>query len=122
MPLTSLNHFTVRSADLKATCDFYVEVLGLADGPRPPFPFPGNWLYCGNQAVVHLVGVDHADEGGTGNFDHVAFTAQDADVMRRRFQDRGVSFKERIVPGSGLRQMFLTDPNNVTIELNFPPS
>jgi catechol 2,3-dioxygenase-like lactoylglutathione lyase family enzyme len=55
MPLTQLNHVTVRTNDLEGTRDFYSEVLGLKDGSRPPLAFPGYWLYCGEQAVVHLV-------------------------------------------------------------------
>mgnify|MGYP002137710046 CR=1 FL=1 len=26
-------------------------------GNRPPFPFPGAWLYTGDHPAVHLVGV-----------------------------------------------------------------
>jgi catechol 2,3-dioxygenase-like lactoylglutathione lyase family enzyme len=36
MPLTQLNHVTVRTDDLEGTRDFYQDVLGLKDGPRPP--------------------------------------------------------------------------------------
>ena len=31
-----MNHFTVLAKDLAETRAFYVEVLGLAEGPRPP--------------------------------------------------------------------------------------
>ena len=124
MPLTQLNHVTVRTDDLEGTRDFYGEVLGLAPGPRPPLSFPGYWLYCGENAVVHLVprgGAIGAGGGGdTGNFDHVAFTAQDFEGMRARFKALGVAFREREVPGIRLRQLFVQDPNKVMIEINFP--
>ena len=59
----SLNHFSIRTLDLDRTRHFYTEVLGFADGPRPPFPFPGAWLYAGStadyaNAVVHVIGLD----------------------------------------------------------------
>ena len=54
MPLQNLNHILVLARDLEATRDFYVNVLGLRVGPRPPFKFPGHWLYLGDKAVVHL--------------------------------------------------------------------
>jgi catechol 2,3-dioxygenase-like lactoylglutathione lyase family enzyme len=124
MPLTQLNHVTVRTDDLEATRDFYHDVLGLAPGPRPPLTFPGYWLYCGEQAVVHLVprsgAIGAGDGETTGNFDHVAFTAADFDGMRARFQKLGIRFNEREVPGIRLKQLFVQDPNQVMIELNFP--
>jgi catechol 2,3-dioxygenase-like lactoylglutathione lyase family enzyme len=124
MPLTQLNHVTVRTTDLDGTRDFYSEVLGLREGPRPPLSFPGYWLYCGEQAVVHLVppsGQIGAGPGdATGNFDHVAFVANDFEGMRDRFRRMGLAFRENEVPGIRLRQLFLQDPNKVMIEINFP--
>ena len=37
----------------------------------------------------------------------------------RRLGERGISFKERDVPGQALHQLFLKDPDGVTIEINF---
>ena len=123
MALTQLNHVTVRTGDLEATRTFYESVLGLKAGPRPPFTFPGYWLYCGDNAVVHLVPQTDAIGGGlsidTGSFDHVAFTAQDFPGMRERFRKLGIAFREQQVPGAPNRQLFVEDPNRVTIELNF---
>jgi catechol 2,3-dioxygenase-like lactoylglutathione lyase family enzyme len=124
MALMQLNHVTVRTEDLEATRNFYENVLGLKAGPRPPFKFPGYWLYCGENAVVHLVLHADAIGGGlspdTGTFDHVAFTAYDFPGMRERFRNLGVAFREQQVPGAPNRQLFVEDPNRVTIELNFP--
>lgn len=124
MPLTQLNHVTVRTDDLEGTRDFYREALGLKVGDRPPLAFPGYWLYCGPQAVVHLVPRSGAIGAGpgdtTGNFDHVAFTAEDFDGMRQRLQRLGLQFRENEVPGIRLKQLFVQDPNKVMIEINFP--
>jgi catechol 2,3-dioxygenase-like lactoylglutathione lyase family enzyme len=124
MALTELNHVTVRTDDMEGTRDFYIKVLGLHVGPRPPLAFPGYWLYCGDKAVVHLVpesGQIGAGSGGdTGNFDHVAFLARDFDTTRRHFEKLGLPYRENDVPGAQLKQLFLTDPNKVMIELNFP--
>ncbi len=134
MALTRLDHFSVRTTDVAGTQAFYEKVLGLRNGPRPNFPFPGAWLYQGEQAVVHVIGVDPKDSSGlmdylgargggdtgSGNFDHIAFAADDLDGMRSHFGACAVSFTERSVPGLGLHQVFLTDPNGLTVELNFP--
>lgn len=123
MPIHALNHYAIRSADMKHSRDFYVEVLGLVEGERPPFPFPGYWLYCGDQAAVHIVGQDVAARGygpRTGALDHIAFSASGVEAMRERLQRLDVPYSERTVPLMGLRQLFVTDPDGITLELNFP--
>ncbi len=124
MPITQLNHVTVRTDDLEGTRDFYSDVLGLKEGPRPPLAFPGYWLYCGEQAVVHLVprsgAIGAGESEDTGNFDHVAFLGSDFDGMRDHLKQRGIAFRQQDVPGARIRQLFIQDPNRVMIELNFP--
>ena len=41
MPVEMLEHYTIRCASLETTRDFYRDVLGLAVGDRPNFPFKG---------------------------------------------------------------------------------
>jgi catechol 2,3-dioxygenase-like lactoylglutathione lyase family enzyme len=119
MPLRNLNHVLVLAEDLEATRDFYVDVLGLDMGERPPFKIPGYWLYLGNQAVVHLAS---KDRGSTEAIDHIAFEASGLADMTVRLKGRGIPVRQRVVPGLGLHQLFIQDPNGVTIELNYPAS
>ncbi|MBE0546513.1 MAG: VOC family protein [Rubrivivax sp.] len=136
----SLNHYSIRTQDLEACRRFYVEALGLAVGPRPDFPFPGLWLYAGDtgawaNAVVHIIGVDRGDaEGlkrhlgdrdvarlhGSGALDHVAFFATGLSERRSILRRLGIAARERTVPGLGLHQLFVEDPNGIVVELNFP--
>ena len=126
MPLRNLNHVLVLAEDLGATRDFYVDVLGLEVGERPPFKFPGYWLYLGDQAVVHLASKDPGGSGksagddGTGAIDHIAFEASGLADMTALLEARGIPVRQREVPSLGLRQLFIQDPNRVTIELNYP--
>ncbi len=121
MTVRALDHVNIVTADLAASTAFYREVLGLAEGPRPAFPFPGAWLYCGERPVVHLMVRGTASGGGgdTGAIDHVAFEAEDFDGFRQRLEARGIAHETRIVPGGAMRQIFLFDPDGVRIELNF---
>ena len=136
----SLNHFSIRSLDLDACERFYCGLLGLTKGPRPPFPFPGLWLYAGDtgewaNAVIHIIGIDRNDpEGlrqylgdrdasslhGSGAVDHMAFGVTGLAAMLARLQQLGVPWNERTVPLLGLHQVFLDDPNGIVIELNYP--
>jgi catechol 2,3-dioxygenase-like lactoylglutathione lyase family enzyme len=127
VPLRNLNHFLILARDLEATRDFYVDVLGLSVGPRPPFKFPGYWLYLGERAVVHLAakggaGARPGAEAGsaTGAIDHVAFEASGLADMVARLDRHGIARRHRKVPGQGLHQVFVQDPDGVTIELNYP--
>ncbi len=60
MFIRKLAHYAVRTRDLEASRRFYEEVLQLRAGFRPPFAFPGVWLYAGEDesdlGVVHLIG------------------------------------------------------------------
>ena len=136
----SLNHYSIRTTDLAACEQFYCGLLGLTVGPRPPFPFPGLWLYQGDTAVwanaaVHIIGIDLNDrEGlkqylgdrdvaslqGTGSIDHVAFFATGLSETLARLHAQGIAARERTVPLLGLHQVFVDDPNGVVVELNFP--
>jgi catechol 2,3-dioxygenase-like lactoylglutathione lyase family enzyme len=135
-----LNHYSVRTDDLERTRRFYTEVLGLTVGPRPAFDFPGLWLYTGSHenyahATVHVIGTggddrkgleqylgDRAAESskGTGSVDHIAFSATGLREMLAHLDVLGIPYRQREVPTLGVRQVFLEDPNAVTIELNYP--
>ena len=132
MKIKSFEHVLILSDDVDATKDFFVDVIGLTVGDRPDFPFPGYWLYLGDTACVHLAKrVDPTrtgyvenqaavDRTGTGCIDHVAFNADDCDGARARLDARGITYRHRKVPGAPLQQLFVDDPNGVTIEINFP--
>jgi catechol 2,3-dioxygenase-like lactoylglutathione lyase family enzyme len=123
MPLTQLNHFTVRTDDLDKTKDFYEKVLGMSVGFRPDLGFPGYWMYCEGAALVHLVpnenGLGGGDADNTGGLDHIAFSAHDFRGVKSHFETVGVTFGENLRPEINLNQLFLRDPNNVMIEINF---
>ena len=136
----SLNHFSIRSLEIEKTSAFFNQVLGLTIGPRPEFPFPGVWLYNGDEsswanAVLHLIAIDKNDpEGlkkylgdrdtsslhGSGAVDHIAFFANGLEEKIQLLKTLKVPYRERKVPVLKLHQIFLDDPNGVVIELNYP--
>ena len=140
MPVEKLDHYSIRSLDLARSESFYTNIMGFTVGFRPPFKFPGVWLYNGGTypetfGVVHIIGIDPKDpEGlkeylgdrdvaslkGTGTVDHMAFRATGLAQMRSKLEQASIPFRERTVPSLGLHQVFVEDPSDVTIELNYP--
>lgn len=128
MRITHIDHYNIRlrPSDLPAIRDFYVNVLGLTEGARPHFVFPGYWLYGGAEAaILHLAATlpESADgvsaDRPTGQFDHIALKASDVVSARARLERMGVPFDERPVPGWRMTQLFFTDPAGLKIELTF---
>jgi catechol 2,3-dioxygenase-like lactoylglutathione lyase family enzyme len=118
MSIQGIDHINIGTARLAETITFF-EGLGLAVGSRPPFDFPGAWLYSGDRAIVHLVELTEAKAASeTAALDHFAFGIQDYDGMKHKLDAAGVEYRALAVPGAPVRQIFLRDPNGVTIELN----
>lgn len=122
MPVASLQHVNIHCQDVDRTRDFYVRILGLRVGDRPPVASVGYWLYLGQHPVIHLVqrAEDASPSGAaTGAIDHVAFQGTDLEATRQALKAAGLVFREAIVPQDGTVQIFVHDPDGVKIELNF---
>lgn len=117
-----LDHFNIRTRKLADTVRFYEDVLGLENGPRPNFGFPGAWMYSEGRPVVHLVDISptaEAQKPDSGVVHHVAFVSRGFAGMKARLAQKGLAFDARQVPGGELWQIFVRDPNGVMIELNY---
>jgi len=122
MSVGVLDHYNLRTRKFDETVRFYVDILGLENGPRPNFSFPGAWLYSDGRAIVHLVDLSPTSEPqkpGSGVVHHVAFISRGFQAMKERLRGKGVTFDSREVPGGDVWQIFIRDPNGVMIELNY---
>jgi catechol 2,3-dioxygenase-like lactoylglutathione lyase family enzyme len=122
MSVGMLDHFNIRTRRLDDTVRFYEDILGLQNGDRPNFSFPGAWMYSEGRPVVHLVDISPTSEPqkpDSGVVHHVAFASRDFKGMKQRLQSKGMAFDTRQVPGGELWQIFVRDPNGVMIELNY---
>ena len=117
-----LDHYNLRTRRYPETLHFYENVLGLVNGARPDFSFPGAWLYSEGKPVVHVVDISATDERqkpDSGVVHHVAFVSRGFAAMKERLKAMSVAFDTREVPGNELWQIFATDPNGIVIELNY---
>ncbi len=132
MAISHLEHFLIMADDVEVTTAWYVDVLGFRVGEHPDFGVPVNWLYLGNSDVIHiaqapgevgqeaaLVSREDIARGGRP-IHHVAFCAADLTGTLARLKAKNVEFIEQQASGQNLYQIFMRDPNGVTVELNFP--
>jgi catechol 2,3-dioxygenase-like lactoylglutathione lyase family enzyme len=120
-----LDHINLRvpAELLEPVRSFYIDLVGLSDGFRPPMGSgsKGYWLYAGDHAVLHLSSSNAGSSTGLGNgcFSHVAFACTDLAATSARLEAAGIP--HRIVElDEGVQvQIFVVDPAGITVELNF---
>ena len=117
--IESMNHFTVLTDDLERTLGFYVDGLGLQVGPRPPFDFPGAWLYVDGRPILHVIAGRKIPEPRGGVLDHMAFSARDLRSVKAKLAEMDVPYDLRKLPGGGVWQLFCHDPSGAKVELDF---
>jgi catechol 2,3-dioxygenase-like lactoylglutathione lyase family enzyme len=119
MAVTSMNHFTILTDDVPGTVRFYSDLLGLEDGDRPPFTFPGAWMYAGGTPILHVIGGKSRDDLRAGVIDHMAFSARGLVDTVAKLKARGIDYDLRRLVGRGQWQLFFFDPNGARVELDF---
>lgn len=121
MSIQGMNHFNVLTDDVDATRRFYIGIVGLTEGDRPPLGFDGAWLYAGGHPILH-VSKAKLPAGRAGVIDHMAFSATDLKGTAAMLKDKGVEFVLRQQVGTGIWQIFCHDPMGAKVELDFDPS
>jgi catechol 2,3-dioxygenase-like lactoylglutathione lyase family enzyme len=129
MHVNALDHINVITADLDGTARFYADLLGLErrNGPAPLLPAQAQWMYDpSGRPIVHINSIDcprvyerSVVPGPTGALHHVALNCTGYAPMVSRLSAMGMSFQVNEVASIGLRQIFVQDPNQVLLELNF---
>ena len=122
--ISGINHYNLRSEAkmMENLKNFYIEIVGLQLGTRPPFKSNGYWLNAGQKDILHLSETKKNDDNPVNiknTFDHMAFTAEDKDKYIKILEINEIKFHLRIVPEIGTEQIFLKDPAGNGIELIF---
>lgn len=121
MAIEGMNHFNVLTDDVDATRRFYVGILGLTEGSRPPFKFDGLWLYAGGRPILH-VSAAKLPSDRAGVIDHIAFSSTDVKGTVAKLKEHGIKFSLSQQVGTRIWQIFCHDPMGAKVELDFDPS
>ena len=129
MKVEALDHVNIITADLDGSARFYADIFGLERRNAPPPLTPANaqWMYDdADRPIVHINSLDcpraydrDVTPGPTGALHHVALRCTGHAEMRARLDARGHDYAENVVEAIGLKQLFVRDPNEVLLELNF---
>lgn len=129
MSTTGIDHINILANDLEETITFYEAVLGLTRGESPAaaMGIQGAWMCdAAGHALIHLIGNEpglrlgegRAPGQSTNAVHHIAFACSGFDAAKARIASTGRPF--HVNDGAyGLRQIMISDPNAVSVEMNF---
>ena len=124
--VTGFDHVTLICADLDATRRFYVDLLGMAEVPRPAFGFPGLWFQIGNVQIHATQSNIEAGQAGWGDRGttivarghHIAFAVADVAQSLEIARGQGVPIASELQQRpDGPRQAYLYDPDGHVVEI-----
>jgi catechol 2,3-dioxygenase-like lactoylglutathione lyase family enzyme len=119
-PSWRFDHLNLHGRADSALGRLFGDVMGLRPGYRPPFPFPGQWLYRDDQALLHVVQAPAA-QGEAVRLGHIAFrTEASADSVIERLRASDLAYEVAVVPEEGSVQIFVQLPGGLVIELDTP--
>ncbi|MGY2487332.1 VOC family protein [Cupriavidus sp. CP313] len=116
-----LDHATIVTRDLEGARRFLCRVIGLSEGPRPPFRIEGHWLYTDGQPVIHLVEATLPALAGktSSRIDHIALRVDDDaewTALVDRMESNNVPYQLAEVPLANELQLFISLAPGVVVE------
>ena len=119
-------HVSLTVTDLAAADRFYGETLGLPKLARPDFGFPGSWYGLGGRLELHLIvneAIRRPDAERLGfeiKYAHFAIGVDDASRAAAALRARGLKVDELYSSPTGMRQLFVKDPDGNMVEFIGP--
>ena len=123
---TQISHVSITVTDVEKAREFYTGVLGFTEIARPAFDFPGIWYSLGGDLQLHIILNDQlvrpAVERETivARYPHFALWTGDCDATAARIEALGLPCRDVISGPTGLRQVFVKDPDGNMVEFIGP--
>ena len=122
--IKGINHYNLRADDqtMHTLKEFYINIVGLTLGQRPPFKSKGFWLNAEGKDVLHLSSTknnEKTEHHVNATFDHLAFSASNLKYYEEILNENNIPFTFREVPEIGTKQIFFKDPVGNGVELIF---
>jgi len=122
MEIKLLEHVNIQTTQVEMMENWYIEVLGLEKGYRPPFEVGGAWLYGAGYPMVHLVEVaESAVRSNNPQMEHFAMRAVGLSNLLGRLHARGIDYYTVRVPEMRILQVFFSDPEGNNMHIDFSP-
>ncbi len=122
--IISLNHIAIYVKDVELSKQFYREVIGLKEIPRPAFDFEGAWFEIAGEQQLHIIKAGEADLNSysekhlwkpRGN--HFAIRISSSMEVEKFLNLKKVEYLSPRQRPDGAIQIFLMDPDGYWIEL-----
>jgi AraC-like DNA-binding protein len=85
---------TIVAENLEFARHFFCAIVGLSEGPCPPFSVNGYWLYANGHPVIHLI-----EESALGPLPDLVFSRIAQEGLERRRLSRVVDYIEANLEG-----------------------
>ena len=124
----NVSHISVTVTDIEKTREFYTGVLGFKEIARPAFDFPGIWYSLGGDLQLHIILNDQLvrpaveREKIQARYAHFALWTDDCDATAARIEALGLICRDVFSGPTGLRQVFVKDPDGNMVEFIGPSS
>ena len=121
-----LSHVSITVTDVAKAREFYSGALGFREISRPAFDFPGIWYSLGGDLQLHIILNDQLvrpaveREAIRAQYPHFALWTDDADETAKRLGELGLPCRDVISGPTGLRQLFVKDPDGNMVEFLGP--
>lgn len=118
-----LDHITVRTRNLPATKEFFLNVFDdLEERARPKaiHRIPGHWLYTNDKPIVHLIGSNgRGMDGAAEAFDHIGIHLDGYAAFRNKLENLGIRYSMMDLPELVERRLFFRTPFGPLLEAVF---
>ena len=121
-----LSHVSITVTDVNKARDFFTGVLGFEEISRPAFDFPGIWYSLGGDLQLHIILNDQLvrpaveREKIEARYPHFALWTDDCDGTAERIESLGLVCRDVFSGPTGLRQVFVKDPDGNMVEFIGP--